>query len=71
MTEKKWWKELQTLNAKGDDLPNIYLLHDLTDEEINQLYHHSRVNYISLTHGEGFGRPLLINAKFKWKTCYF
>ena len=29
---------------KGDDLPNIYLLHgDLTDEEINELYHHPRV----------------------------
>ena len=30
--------------VKGDDLPNIYLLHgDLTDEEINELYHHPRV----------------------------
>ena len=26
-------------SVKGDDLPNIYLLHgDLTDEEINELY---------------------------------
>ena len=48
-------------SVKGDDLPNIYLLHgDLTDEEINQLYHHPRVKaHVSLTHGEGFGRPLL------------
>ena len=48
-------------SVKGDDLPNIYLLHgDLTDEEINELYHHPRVKaHISLTHGEGFGRPLL------------
>ena len=48
-------------SIKGNDLPNIYLLHgDLTDEEINQLYHHPRVKaHISLTHGEGFGRPLL------------
>ena len=48
-------------SIKGDDLPNIYLLHgDLTDDEINQLYHHPRVKtHISLTHGEGFGRPLL------------
>ena len=48
-------------SVKGDDLPNVYLLHgDLTDEEINQLYHHPRVKaHISLTHGEGFGRPLL------------
>jgi glycosyltransferase involved in cell wall biosynthesis len=46
---------------KGDDLPNIYLLHgDLTDEEMNELYHHPRVKaHTSLTHGEGFGRPLL------------
>ena len=47
--------------VKGDDLPNIYLLHgDLTDEEMNELYHHPRVKtHITLTHGEGFGRPLL------------
>jgi len=46
---------------KGDDLPNIYLLHgDLTDGEMNELYHHPRVKaHVSLTHGEGFGRPLL------------
>ena len=43
------------------DLPNIYLLHgDFTDEEINSLYNHSKVKaMISLTKGEGFGRPLL------------
>tara|TARA_B100000029_G_scaffold39788_1_gene37165 strand:+ start:2749 stop:4080 length:1332 start_codon:yes stop_codon:yes gene_type:complete len=48
-------------SIKGDDLPNIYLLHgDLTDEEMNELYNHPRVKaHISLTHGEGFGRPLL------------
>jgi len=46
---------------KGDNLPNIYLLHgDLTDEEMNELYHHPRVKvHTTLTHGEGFGRPLL------------
>lgn len=43
------------------DLPNIYLLHgDVTDEEINCLYNHPKVKaMISLTKGEGFGRPLL------------
>ena len=48
-------------SVKGDEIPNIYLLHgDLTDEEMNDLYHHPRVKaHISLTHGEGFGRPLL------------
>lgn len=46
--------------VKGD-LPNIYLLHgEVTDEEINELYNHNKVKaMISLTRGEGFGRPLL------------
>jgi glycosyltransferase involved in cell wall biosynthesis len=37
------------------------LLHgDFTDEEMNSLYNHSKVKaMISLTKGEGFGRPLL------------
>jgi len=43
------------------DLPNIYLIHgDFEDEEVNQLYNHPKVKaHINLTHGEGFGRPLL------------
>ena len=43
------------------DLPNIYLIHgDFDDEEVNQLYNHPKVKaHINLTHGEGFGRPLL------------
>ena len=42
-------------------VPNVYLLHgDLTDEEINELYNHPKVKaMVSLTKGEGFGRPLL------------
>jgi glycosyltransferase involved in cell wall biosynthesis len=42
-------------------VPNIYLLHgDLEDEDINDLYNHSKVKaMISFTKGEGFGRPLL------------
>jgi glycosyltransferase involved in cell wall biosynthesis len=42
-------------------LPNIYLLHgDMTDAEVNELYNHVKVKaMISLTKGEGFGRPLL------------
>ena len=42
-------------------LPNVYLLHgDLTDKEMNELYNHPKVKcMVSLTHGEGFGRPLL------------
>lgn len=46
--------------VKGD-LPSIYLLHgDMTDAEVNELYNHGKVKaMISLTKGEGFGRPLL------------
>lgn len=42
-------------------LPNIYLLHgEFTDKEINELYNHPKVKaMVSLTKGEGFGRPLL------------
>jgi glycosyltransferase involved in cell wall biosynthesis len=42
-------------------VPNIYLLHgDLEDEDINDLYNHSKVKaMVSFTKGEGFGRPLL------------
>lgn len=43
------------------DLPNIYLLHgEFTDDEMNELYNHVKVKaMVSLTKGEGFGRPLL------------
>jgi glycosyltransferase involved in cell wall biosynthesis len=49
----------QSVNVKN--FPDIYLLHgDLEDEEMNQLYNHPKVKaHVSLTHGEGFGRPLL------------
>ena len=45
----------------GTNLPSIYLLHgELSDSGINELYNHSKVkSMISLTKGEGFGRPLL------------
>lgn len=43
------------------NLPNIYLLNgELDDKEMNELYNHPKVkSMISLTKGEGFGRPLL------------
>ena len=46
--------------VKGD-LPNVYLLHgDFDDKDINDLYNHGKIKaMISLTKGEGFGRPLL------------
>jgi hypothetical protein len=48
-----------TVNSKN--LPNVYLLHgEFTDEEMNSLYNHPKVKaMVSLTKGEGFGRPLL------------
>jgi hypothetical protein len=41
--------------------PNIYIVYgDLTDQEMNNLYNHPKVKaLVSLTKGEGFGRPLL------------
>ncbi len=46
---------------KANKLPNIYLLHgEFSDVEINELYNHKKVKaMVSLTKGEGFGRPLL------------
>jgi len=42
-------------------LPNIYLLHgELEDQQMNELYNHPKVKaMVSITKGEGFGRPLL------------
>jgi glycosyltransferase involved in cell wall biosynthesis len=47
-------------SIKGD-LPNIYLIHgDFTDDEMNELNNHPKVKaHVNITHGEGFGRPLL------------
>jgi len=47
-------------SVKGN-LPNIYLMTgEFSDSEINELYNHSKVKaMVSLTRGEGFGRPLL------------
>jgi glycosyltransferase involved in cell wall biosynthesis len=48
-----------SINSKN--LPNIYLFHgEISDSEVNELYNHSKIKaMISLTKGEGFGRPLL------------
>jgi hypothetical protein len=49
----------RSVNSK--DLPSVYLLHgEFSDEEVNKLYNHPKVKaLVSLTKGEGFGRPLL------------
>ena len=52
----------------ADTLPSVYVLHgDLTDSEMNRLYNHPKVKVnVSLTKGEGWGRPLL-EASFAGK----
>jgi len=53
--------EIKSMFPKDWNLPNVYLLHgSLSTEEMNKLYNHPKVKcFVSLTHGEGFGRPLL------------
>ena len=53
--------EIKSRFPKDWNLPNVYLLHgSLSEEEMNKLYNHPKVkSFMSLTHGEGFGRPLL------------
>jgi ADP-heptose:LPS heptosyltransferase/glycosyltransferase involved in cell wall biosynthesis len=48
-------------NYKEDEIPPIYLVHaNLTNKELSALYNHPKIKaFISLTHGEGFGLPLL------------
>ena len=56
-------KKIQAIRStvKSNNLPNVYLLHgEFSDEEMNQIYNHSKVKaMVNLTKGEGFGRPLL------------
>jgi len=48
-------------SVNSTNLPNVYLLHgEFTDEEMNSIYNYSKIKaMVSLTKGEGFGRPLL------------
>ena len=54
-------KEIKSKFPSDFKLPKVYLLHgDLSNEDVNKLYNHPKVKaMVSLTHGEGFGRPLL------------
>ena len=49
-----------TVQGGVGELPSIYVVHgDLTDDEMNSLYNHPKIKaHITLTKGEGFGRPL-------------
>lgn len=53
-------KEIKS-NYEEKDVPPIYLVHgNLSDEEMAMLYNHPKIKaFVSLTHGEGFGLPLL------------
>ena len=56
-------KKINTIKSQFPSdwkLPNVYLLHgDLPAEEMNYLYNHPKIKaFVSLTHGEGYGRPL-------------
>jgi hypothetical protein len=48
-------------SVKANSLPNIYvLLGDIHEKDMNELYNHPKIKtMVSLTKGEGFGRPLL------------
>ena len=63
MDREEMLKRIATIKStvSSSNLPNIYLLHgEFTDEEMNLLYNHPKVKaMVSLTKGEGFGRPLL------------
>jgi len=62
MDKEKILKKINEIKktVKGK-LPKIYLVHgDLLQEEINELYNYPKVKcMVSITKGEGFGRPLL------------
>jgi glycosyltransferase involved in cell wall biosynthesis len=54
-------KKIKDLVKGIENPPSVYLLFgELTDKEMNELYNHPKIKaMISLTKGEGFGRPLL------------
>ena len=53
--------EIKKLFPEDWDLPNVYLLHgSLSSDEMNELYNHEKIKvFVTFTHGEGFGRPML------------
>lgn len=54
-------KRIKDLVQDIENPPSIYLLFgELTDNEMNSLYNHPKIkSMVSITKGEGFGRPLL------------
>lgn len=54
-------KKIEDISIGYVDPPSIYLLFgELTNKEMNDLYNHPKImSMVSITKGEGFGRPLL------------
>ena len=54
-------QKIKNITDRYSNPPSIYLLFgQLTDEDMNDLYNHPKIkSMITLTKGEGFGRPLL------------
>ena len=69
MTKKKLENLIKQVRKTA--FPKVYLLHGyLNDKEVSSLYKHPKVKgLISLTHGEGFGLPLLEAAACGLPVC--
>ena len=54
-------EEIKNKFSEVDIIPNVYLIHgDLTIKEMAMLYNNPKIKgFVSCTHGEGFGRPML------------
>lgn len=54
-------KRIEDVCRGFENPPSVYLLFgDLTNDEMNSLYNHPKIkSMVSITKGEGFGRPLL------------
>jgi len=60
--QREYFREkIKEITDQYTNPPSIYLLFgQLSDEEMNELYNHPKVkSMVTLTKGEGFGRPLL------------
>ncbi len=53
--------QIKRTYPNNTDFPNVYIINgSLSDQEMNELYNHPKVKaMVSITKGEGFGRPLL------------
>ncbi|MHB8407877.1 MAG: glycosyltransferase family 9 protein [Acidiferrobacterales bacterium] len=60
-TVKNRISEIRRSTGIQGPLPHIYLIHGrLSDQDLSALYKHPQIKaYVSLTHGEGFGLPMI------------